>query len=236
MNRECSRRPKGPLARRLSRIGKSPLLWRPVGWYLGLCRRTTRWTLRGAGPLQALARQPEGFVLAFWHECLPLMPIAWLRLWDSLEPGTPRKEGLVLISRSRDGTMISSMMRRFGLTAVAGSSSAGGRDAGLALLRGLRAGSVAVIIPDGPRGPRRVISIGAARIALAAGVPIIPCGAYATPSRRLGSWDRMILPLPFARCVAVVAPPIEPGGRDAEALAEALAASLNATMAEAMAP
>jgi lysophospholipid acyltransferase (LPLAT)-like uncharacterized protein len=211
-------------------MGKSRLLWRPVGWYLGLCRRTMRWTLDGEAPLQALARQPGGFVLVFWHECLPMMPMAWERLWDTVTPRTTPKEGLVLVSRSRDGAMISSMLGDYGLTTVAGSSSRGGRDAGRKLLRGVKAGSIAVIIPDGPRGPRRVVSDGAVRIAMMAGVPIVPCGAYAAPCRKLRSWDRMMFPLPFSRCVAVVAEPILPAGQDPDALAGELSASLNATM------
>jgi lysophospholipid acyltransferase (LPLAT)-like uncharacterized protein len=66
-----------------------------------------------------------------------------------------------------------------------------------------------------------------------AGVPIVPCGAYAVPSRRMGSWDRMILPLPFARCVAVVGAPILPEAREPGVLAAALAESLNGCMARA---
>lgn len=222
-----ARRRKGPLARGLKAIGRSPFLWHLVGGYLGLCRRTVRWELQGTEPLRALAGQPGGFVMVFWHECLPLMPLAWDRFWRSLDPATPRKEGLVLVSRSRDGTMISSALGSYGLTVVAGSSSRGGREAGRNLFRGVRAGSVAVVVPDGPRGPRRVISEGAARLAAMAGVPIVPCAGFAVPSRRLGSWDRMILPLPFARCVAVVGEPIMPKGQEASILAGALAASLN---------
>ncbi|MFC7737215.1 lysophospholipid acyltransferase family protein [Roseomonas sp. GCM10028921] len=230
-----TKRPKGLFSRALRKLGKSPLLWQAVGWYLDLCRRTARWDLHGTEPLRTLAGQPGGFILAFWHECLPMMPIAWTRFWAGLEPGMDRKEGLVLVSRSRDGAMISSALKDYGLTPVAGSSSRGGREAGRRMLHGLRAGSVAVIVPDGPRGPRRVLSEGAMRLARIARVPIVPCGAYALPSRRLGSWDRMILPLPFARCVAVVGEPITAYDQQPSTLADELAASLNGAMDKATA-
>ncbi len=189
----------------------------------------------GTEPLRALAERPGGFMLVFWHECLPMMPVAWVRFWATLQPETDRKEGLALVSRSRDGTMISSVLAGYGLTPVAGSSSRGGHEAGRKVLRGLRAGSVAVIVPDRPRGPRRVFSEGTVRLAATARVPIVPCGAYALPSRRLGSWDQMILPLPFARCVAVVGNPITPDGQAPGVLAHELAASLNCAMDEAAA-
>jgi lysophospholipid acyltransferase (LPLAT)-like uncharacterized protein len=102
-------------------------------------------------------------------------------------------------------------------------------------LQGLRTGSVAVIVPDGPRGPRRVFSEGAVRLAAMARVPIVPCGAYAMPSRRFGSWDRMILPLPFARYVAVVGNPITPAGQAPGILTHELATLLNCAMDEAAA-
>ncbi|MFH5924736.1 lysophospholipid acyltransferase family protein [Roseomonas xinghualingensis] len=227
------KRRKGPISRWLKSLGKSPALWGMVGWYLDLCSRTARVEIHAEEPLVELAKRPEGFVLAFWHECLPLMPTGWVQFWKRLGPSVPRKPGLVLVSRSRDGTMISSTLDRFGLTAVSGSSSRGGREAGLNLLRGVRSGAVAVMVPDGPRGPRREISEGPVRLAAMAGVPVVPCGAFAVPSRRLGSWDRMILPMPFARFVAVVGEPILPEKREAGELAALLAKRLNGCVEQA---
>ncbi|TPG48158.1 DUF374 domain-containing protein [Roseomonas nepalensis] len=230
-------RRRGPLARGMKAVGKSRALshalWHLIGLYLGLCRRTARWELHGTAALDALAAGREGFVLAFWHECLPVMPLAWARFWEGMGPGVARKPGLVLVSRSRDGALIANALGGYGLTAVEGSSSRGGRSAGMNLLRGVRAGGVAVVVPDGPRGPRRRVSAGAVRLAVMAGVPVVPCGAFAAPSRRLASWDRMIFPLPFARCVAVVGAPIPARGEAEGAVSAALGGALNAAMEEA---
>lgn len=222
--------------RRMSRGLKASLRTRAVpalvAAYLGLCRRTARWELHGTGPMRELAARPEGFILAFWHENLPLMPLAWSAFWDA-EPDLVRKPGLVLVSRSRDGGLIASMLERFGLTAVLGSSSKGGQAAGQGLLRGLRQGAVAVMVPDGPRGPRRRLSEGCLRLAILADVPIIPCGALARPVRRTGSWDRMLIPLPFARCIAVAGPPILPGEQGMERGMALLGDALDRTMQQA---
>ncbi len=212
------------LPSRLSRrLLRSDALAALLGAYLNFCRRTARWELRDAHLLGDLARRPEGFVLAFWHECLPLMPMAWSELWASLDQGTPRKRGLVMVSRSRDGRMIGALLARFGLTAVEGSSSAGGADAARDLLAGMREGAVAVMVPDGPRGPRRAVSRGTLRLAAMAGAPVVPCGAHVSPCLRVGSWDRMVIPLPFARCVAVVGAPIRVGREVARGAGEAAA-------------
>jgi hypothetical protein len=68
----------------------------------------------------------------------------------------------------------------------------------------LAAGDNVVITPDGPRGPRRVAAPGVAQLAALAGLPVMPCAARTSRARVLGSWDRMVLPLPFARGVIVV--------------------------------
>ncbi|UFN49563.1 lysophospholipid acyltransferase family protein [Roseomonas sp. OT10] len=211
---------------------RSRAITRLLGVYLGLCRRTARWELQGTGALRDLAGRPGGFILAFWHENLPLMPLAWSAFWEA-EPGLVRKPGLVLVSRSRDGGLIAGLLGRFGLTTVAGSTSKGGRAAGQSLLRGLRQGAVAVVVPDGPRGPRRRMSEGCLRLAAMADVPIVPCGAQARPLCRTGSWDRMMIPLPFARCVAVAGTPILPGEQELAQGMELLGAALDRTMEQA---
>ena len=63
---------------------------------------------------------------------------------------------------------------------------------------------------------------------------MIPIGVVAGPARRLGTWDALQLPAPFARAVFVVAPPVsvatdadpaEAVGRVQAALADAAAAA-----------
>jgi lysophospholipid acyltransferase (LPLAT)-like uncharacterized protein len=50
-----------------------------------------------------------------------------------------------------------------------------------------------------------------AQLAALAGVPVLPCAACTSRVRILGSWDRMVLPLPFARGVLVMGPPVAVG-------------------------
>src|SRR5205823_10706209 len=89
-----------------------------------------------------------------------------------------------------------------------------------------------VIVPDGPRGPRHQAKDGALQLARATGLPLVVVGAAAWPARRLGSWDRMVVPRPFARVALVMSAPLALPADRAAARA-ALEAALGEANAEA---
>ena len=111
-----------------------------------------------------------------------------------------RDRGIAVgVSRSRDGDFATAVLEALGFPdPPRGSSSHGGAVALRALLRRLRAGATVGIVTDGPRGPARVSKPGIIALARLGGVPIVPIGVAARPALRLGSWDRLLLPLPFA--------------------------------------
>jgi hypothetical protein len=204
------------------------LLAHVLGAYLSFALRTTRWVVEGQvafAPFEA----GEPVVASFWHEHLPLMPALYLRA----RARTPGLVMQVLVSRSRDGRFIGSVMRRFGLAVAHGSTSRGGALGLLELLSGLEQGIGVVITPDGPRGPRHVAAPGVAQLAGLAGVRVLPCAATSTAMRRLSSWDRMMLPLPFGRGVLVCRPPIAVPRDGWEASLPDITAAMNAATAQA---
>ena len=92
-----------------------------------------------------------------------------------------------------------------------------------ALVRMVNSGTSVSIQTDGPRGPARKSKLGIVALARLSGAPIVPIGFGVTPCLRLRTWDRMLLPLPFARVRFVLAPPIRvPRDADSEAEAAAL--------------
>jgi lysophospholipid acyltransferase (LPLAT)-like uncharacterized protein len=99
--------------------------------------------------------------------------------------------------------------RRVGLGVVRGSSSRGGAVALRGLARAVRAGEDVALVPDGPRGPACRLQAGIVSLAAATGAPVVPVGVAARPARRLGSWDRFMVPLPFARCAVVFGSALE---------------------------
>jgi lysophospholipid acyltransferase (LPLAT)-like uncharacterized protein len=193
------------------------------GLYLLFALRTTRWVLDGAEHL-APSANGRATVAAFWHERLALMPMLWL----TLRRMDPAQHGHVLVSHHRDGRLIGTVMRRFGVDVVFGSSRRGGAAGVLAALPLLARGEHLVITPDGPRGPRRQAAPGVAQISALAGVPVLPCAAQTSRRRVLRSWDRMVVPLPFGRGVMVCLPPITVPREDWDATLPAIAAALTA--------
>jgi lysophospholipid acyltransferase (LPLAT)-like uncharacterized protein len=58
-----------------------------------------------------------------------------------------------------------------------------------------------VLLVDGPKGPAYVAKSGVISAARMGGVPVLPTAFASRPSYRFASWDRMVLPLPFARVI-----------------------------------
>ena len=206
------------------------MLARLVALYLRLVWATTRWTLVGEEHARPFADRP--MILAFWHERLPLAALGW-RLLAQRVPQSGRRRAKVLISRHRDGRLIAAAVRPFGIDVVHASSSKGGVAGLRGLARILSDGGVAVITPDGPRGPARVAAPGVAQLAALTGVAVLPCAAASTRMRLAGSWDRMRFPLPFGRGFAVVGAPVSVPRDDAEAALPAIAAALSEACARA---
>jgi len=196
-------------------------LARAVGLYLRGVFATTRWRVDGAAHLDAVGHR---FVAAFWHERLPLMP-ALLDHWRARHGEAPLH---VLVSQSRDGRLIAAAVSRWRVGMVHASRSRGGATGMRALLRLLADGTPVAITPDGPRGPRRQAAPGVAQLAALAAVPVLPCAARTSLGLVLGSWDRMVLPLPFGRGVLVVGAPLDVARDAALAALPAIEAALTA--------
>ena len=114
----------------------------------------------------------------------------------------------VLISDHADGEMIAQATQRLGMGVIRGSGTRGFVKAVRRLLDQGGTRNV-VFTPDGPRGPRRVVEPTMIRLAARTGLPIVPVGFAFHRCKRLRSWDRFALPLPFTRAVGVIGQRIE---------------------------
>lgn len=150
--------------------------------------------LRVHDPYQVLVKKDRPAVLfSFWHNRLFLLPYLQQRL-------IPHRRLAAMISRSKDGNLISDIARQFGLDSARGSSSRRGSAALLALAHWLEEGIDSAITPDGPRGPRQQVQPGILFLARSTGHSIIPLRLDISHKIELGSWDRFQIPLPFAKC------------------------------------
>jgi lysophospholipid acyltransferase (LPLAT)-like uncharacterized protein len=186
-------------------------------------RATVRVRYHGAERVRGWEATGERFILAFWHRHLLLMPYAYRGRRIS-----------VMISQSRDGELIARTVARFGIGAARGSSSRGGLAGMRSLLRQAEEGWDLAFTPDGPRGPAGEVQPGVVLAAAATGLPIQPVAIAASRARRLRSWDRFLVPLPFSAVHFVYGEPLAvPRRGDLDAAASELKGRLDGAEAEA---
>jgi lysophospholipid acyltransferase (LPLAT)-like uncharacterized protein len=138
------------------------------------------------------------FIGAVWHSRI-LLPCYLYQGWT----------GVAMVSRSADGEIIARILSRQGYTPVRGSTRRGGKLALAEMTRRMEATpQPAVIIPDGPRGPRFQVQPGVITLAQQTGYPIIPITYGARRAKVFRSWDRFVLPLPGTRCRMIYGEPL----------------------------
>jgi lysophospholipid acyltransferase (LPLAT)-like uncharacterized protein len=180
---------------------RTPLL---AALLLGTVGVTLRLTVSGTERLAAWWESERPLIYAVWHGRMLMLP--WLNA--RLVRRARARPTCVLASRSHDGELVARFARHFGLPVVRGSSSRGGAAAARALVRVVRAGADVAIVPDGPRGPREQARPGVVALAALTGAPIVPVAFAARPAWRLATWDRLLVPAPFAKAAAVFGPPL----------------------------
>jgi lysophospholipid acyltransferase (LPLAT)-like uncharacterized protein len=126
-----------------------------------------------------------------------------------------RNEGVaVLISTHADGEIIARICEAFGYRTIRGSTSRGGARALVEIARTLEGGVDVAITPDGPRGPVHTVAPGTLYAAQRAQAPVIAIGVHASRAWRLSTWDRFMIPKPFARITVKYGAFIAPNERD----------------------
>jgi lysophospholipid acyltransferase (LPLAT)-like uncharacterized protein len=146
---------------------------------------------------KALSRSGGRAVYASWHQRV-FFPVRELA----------NQNVTVMVSRSRDGEYAAKLLKGFGLKSARGSSTRGGYGALKELTRNIIGGASGGMVVDGPLGPPREAKIGAVALGRDAQVPVIPLAYGADRCWVFKSWDRFMVPKPFARIVLTYAEPI----------------------------
>jgi hypothetical protein len=115
-----------------------------------------------------------------------------------------------MVSASSDGEYVARLLTRLGHATVRGSKGKGkqGYKALLEMAQWMDKGRMAVIVADGSQGPSRLAQPGAIILASRTGAPILPTAWAADRYYAFNSWDRSILPKPFARIYLSHAEPL----------------------------
>ncbi len=177
-------------------------------WWLPLAARAGEGLVRllGATWRYEVVRDPayaqaegdrERFVYAFWHSAI--LPMAVLR----------RDEGIaVLVSRHRDGELITRVIEGLGYVTARGSSTRGGEAGVREMLAWAHAGRHLAVTPDGPRGPREQAKDGVVYLAERTQRRLVPIAVAARSVWVLRSWDGFRIPKPFARVRVAYGAPV----------------------------
>ena len=174
--------------RRLVSVAR-PILAPLASWLFRALAAT--WRIRFEGPDPFATPPPRRQLGALWHRNV------------LAAAGVFRGSGIhVPVSLSRDGEHIAALLPHLGLAVPPrGSSNRGAVGLLRSMARLVEGGETIAILTDGPLGPARVSKPGVISLARLTGQPIVPVAISARPCLRFGSWDRMLLPLPFARVV-----------------------------------
>lgn len=150
----------------------------------------------------------------------------------SVSKRVPLKAGF-LISPSVDGEAPTWLAEMYGATCIRGSSTHTGSRAVRQLIKAIRKDKLSPLItPDGPRGPRFDFKPGALFVAQLSEVPIVPLAFAAKPAKVFRTWDKFVLPSPFARIVIAVGEPVMVSRELNAEQVEAMQAQLSKRMLE----
>lgn len=131
---------------------------------------------------------PAPCVVASYHD--ELVPFVGL---------VARQNFVGIASLNHNGAAVAEVvLRRAAIDFVLGSTSKGGKEAFGELQEALSSGRSVCLSVDGSRGPRHVMKPGAVMLAKRKRVPLYLVRCY-VPGIRLPSWDRFIIPFPFAK-------------------------------------
>jgi lysophospholipid acyltransferase (LPLAT)-like uncharacterized protein len=147
--------------------------------------------------IDRLEKENKNYVFAFWHGTM-LLP------WYIQK----NKKFAALISKSKDGDLLSRVLKYWNYDVVRGSSSKGG-DVALGILVDLARNKKSVAItPDGPRGPVNNFKAGAVVTAKKSGIPLVLAGTAYKKKKFLKSWDRFEVPMFFSKVRIILSDPV----------------------------
>ncbi len=127
-------------------------------------------------------------VLMFWHG--KMLAGWWLGR---------NKNFYAVVSQSKDGEILSRLLKRWNYKLIRGSSSKDSKEVMKEMVEALKNGFSLAITPDGPRGPREEMKIGGLISAVRAQKPIVLCGIIYEKKKIFKSWDMFELPKFFSK-------------------------------------
>jgi len=171
------------------------ILTKPMLFLLYYIIRIYSWTFRllieNEKEWMDYLKSGGSILLCCWHQQF-FSGIRHFKSYESFEPS-------LMVSKSKDGDIISKVAEYSGWYIVRGSSSKDGGEALKGIIKRLKQTRLAAHIVDGPRGPSGVVKAGVISIARATHAKIVPFFTSADRAWYFNSWDKFMMPKPFAK-------------------------------------
>lgn len=152
---------------------------------------------------RVIGDQGQAYVPCYWHSqhlVLSWMMRSWIRRGF---------KACFIVSASVDGEVPARLAQKFGAEVIRGSAANTGalvlRDAQQTMKRGVSI----VTTSDGPLGPAFEFKAGTVLMARIGNAPMLPIGYAADRAWVLGTWDRFMIPKPFARIAIAIGEPLQ---------------------------
>jgi lysophospholipid acyltransferase (LPLAT)-like uncharacterized protein len=159
--------------------------------FINLISKT--WRIKAIGEFP----QNNNGIIVFWHTFM-------LPCWKIFSD----KKASAVVSLSKDGEILSTLLAKMGFSLIRGSSSRNGKEV-LAELVETANKSYLLLTPDGPRGPIYEFKAGAAVAAFRTGKPLYLFGVKINKYIKFNkSWDKFRFPLPFTKITLDIRGPI----------------------------
>ncbi len=161
---------------------------------------TFRLTVENEKAWQAMFNKNRVVILVTWHQQF-FSAIRHFKTYARYNPG-------LMISKSQDGDLIAGVANRTGWHTPRGSSSRGGKEAMGEMIHHLITHRFGAHILDGPTGPMGKVKPGIIKMGLETHAVLVPFFTDADKAWFFNSWDRFMLPKPFARVRLYFSDPI----------------------------
>jgi len=166
-------------------------------FFVNLLVKTYRIKIINGKYAEELQHGNKNYIVAFWHG---KMLVPWYVHGN--------KNFSALVSRSKDGEILTRVLKKWNYEVIRGSSHIGGKEALQLLENAADKGYSVAITPDGPTGPSFKMKAGAVVLAKRKGLPLLLVGAASAKKKNLNSWDNFEIPKPFSKVIVKYSEPV----------------------------
>ncbi|MFI4983730.1 MAG: lysophospholipid acyltransferase family protein [Rickettsiales bacterium] len=186
----------------MKRFFKSQLFYKLASYlvriYVYIVLKTCQFTIEFDKEAEEIVKSRRLCLMSYWHGRIIFFPSFYTKYG---------KFGAI-VSAHGDGQIVADVIESYGHQTARGSSRKNNVSAMRDTIRLLRQNVSIHLTPDGPKGPRFKIKGGVMELAKKFDIAVIPSCFSITRGKMLNTWDRFLLPMPFAKVLINIGKPV----------------------------